>query len=173
MQLNPLFLLGLILLGLLTVPSSALAWGPNWGGGYGNMVYGHGIGYGYPGVNAYQNGYDSGQQEATYDHTNNLQYNPIGNCIPCHSQLYWNGFHQGYDQQWNSYSQEQSSTQGASINIYGNNYGTASIGQSNTQGQSLGQLPHIIGQGLCNLGFSSGCAYAQGQGQQGGYNPDP
>jgi hypothetical protein len=134
-----------------------------------------GGGYFYP--QPYSNGYSAGIADAAYDHDNNLQYNPVGQCLPCHSSLYWNGFRQGYDNQWNTYTsqdQQQKSTQGATINIYGNNYGTASIGQSNTQGQSaLSGLPHLIGQGLCHLGLSSNCAYAQGYGQSegGGYGP--
>ena len=68
----------------------------------------------------YSNGYYAGQQDAIYDHDNNLAYNPIGQCLSCHSELYWNAFHHGYEQQWNSY-QNQESTQGTSINIYGNN----------------------------------------------------
>jgi hypothetical protein len=53
-------------------------------------------------------------------------------------------------------AQEQASTQGATINIYGNNYGSASIGQSNTQGQSAtAGLPQLIG--LCHLGITQSC----------------
>jgi hypothetical protein len=122
---------------------------------------GGGGGYFYPQPGPYSNGYSAGIADAAYDHDNNLQYNPVGQCLPCHSSLYWNGFRQGYDNQWNTYTsqdQQQKSTQGATINIYGNNYGTASIGQSNTQGQSaLSGLPHLIGQGLCNLGITQSC----------------
>lgn len=64
-----------------------------------------------------------------------IEYNPIGNCLSCHSKLYWHAFHQGYDQQWNSY-QNQESTQGTSINIYGNNsyVNTAQYSGQNQQG---------------------------------------
>ena len=65
-------------------------------------------------------GYYAGQQDAIYDHDNNLAHNPVGQCLPCHSELYWSNFHAGYGHQWNSY-QAQESTQGTSINIYGNN----------------------------------------------------
>jgi hypothetical protein len=126
------------------------------------------------GGGGYQGAYYAGQQDAIYDHDNNLEYNPIEQCLSCHSELYWHAFHQGYDQQWNSYStsQQQSSTQGATINIYGNNYGSASIGQSSNQGQSassLTGLPHLIGQGLCNLGlrFTTSCQGGYGGGGYG------
>ena len=48
-------------------------------------------------------GFSDGVSDAVYDHQNNLAYNPIGSCIPCHSQDYWNNFHQGYDDKWNSF----------------------------------------------------------------------
>ena len=47
--------------------------------------------------------YCAGQQDAIYDHQNQLQYQPYGQCLPCHSQEYWNNFREGYDQQWSSY----------------------------------------------------------------------
>jgi hypothetical protein len=88
------------------------------------------------GESGYQPGaYYAGQQDAIYDHDNNLEYNPIEQCVSCHSELYWHAFHQGYDQQWLSY-QNQESTQGASINIYGNNnyVNTAQYSGQNQQG---------------------------------------
>jgi len=57
----------------------------------------------YPQSGPYENGYYAGQSDAVYDHDNNLQYNPVGQCLPCHSQLYWQGFRGGYDSEWNSY----------------------------------------------------------------------
>jgi hypothetical protein len=127
---------------------SVYAWDGGGGGG----------GYFYP--QPYSNGYSAGIADAVYDHDNNLQYNPVGQCLPCHSPQYWQNFREGYDQQWNTYTsqtQEQKSTQGASINIYGNN-NYASIGQSNNQGQSATVNPlRTLSQGLCNLGLQSSC----------------
>jgi hypothetical protein len=151
-----------VLLGLAvvtTTTSQVLALG--YWNGEGGDYWGHGVGYEnnylqqQPGPGAYSNGYSAGIADAVYDHDNNLAYNPIGQCVLCHSQDYWDNFKQGYDQQWSSYtsqSQEQSSTQGASINIYGNNYASVSIGQSNAQGQSAtAGLPQLIGQDLHRL----------------------
>jgi hypothetical protein len=110
------------ILAILLIPHNAFVWG--WGPGSGGggwlgtkSFYYHQFG---PGAGSYENGYYAGQQDAIYDHDNNLTYNPIGQCLSCHSELYWSGFHHGYDAQWNSY-QAQESTQGTSINIYGNN----------------------------------------------------
>jgi hypothetical protein len=158
--------LGLLPLALLLLPHSALAWGPEWGGGgygYGDQGYG---GVGYCGA------YCAGQADGQYDQQNNLPWNPVGQCLPCHSPDYWQNFRQGYDSVYQQ--QEQQSTQGAAINIYGNNYGTASIGQSNTQGQSMNplqQLGHVVC-GLVNCNSNQPTqAYAQ---PYGGYqNPDP
>jgi hypothetical protein len=139
--------LPLLLLGVATT-NQAFAWDGDWGS------YGE-----YP--QPYSNGYSAGIADAVYDHDNNLQYNPVGQCLSCHSEIYWDGFHHGYDTQWNTYTsqdQTQSSTQGASVNIYGNNYGTVTVGQSNTQGQSAtAGLPQLIGQGLCHLGITQSC----------------
>jgi hypothetical protein len=109
-----------------------------------------------PGPGAYSNGYSAGISDAVYDHDNNLAYNPVGQFLSCHSQVYWDGFHHGYDEnqpesnQWNSYI-SQSSTQGTSINIYGNNnyVNTAqNNGQStNPENPGIGQ-----GQGCCGWG---------------------
>jgi len=54
-----------------------------------------------------QGGYNAGLADAVYDHNNNLQYNPVGNCLSCHSQDYWNNFKQGYDTQWKTYQSSQ------------------------------------------------------------------
>jgi hypothetical protein len=43
------------------------------------------------------NGYNAGISDAVYDHNNGLAYNPVGNCLPCHSQVYWDGFRHGHD----------------------------------------------------------------------------
>ncbi|MGA9153840.1 MAG: hypothetical protein WBZ36_24940 [Candidatus Nitrosopolaris sp.] len=102
---TPMVALPLLLIGIgVGATNHALAWG-YWdgGGSYG----GHGGGYYWqqpgPGSGAYDNGYDAGISDAVYDHDNGLAYNPVGQCLPCHSQVYWNGFHHGYDTQWNSY----------------------------------------------------------------------
>src|SRR5262245_4520803 len=47
--------------------------------------------------------YNAGIADAVYDHQNNLSYHPSGNCLPCHSQEYWNNFREGYEHQWNIY----------------------------------------------------------------------
>jgi hypothetical protein len=41
--------------------------------------------------------YCAGEQDAEYDHQNQLQYQPYGQCLPCHSQEYWNNFREGYN----------------------------------------------------------------------------
>jgi hypothetical protein len=174
------FLLVALALGISASATPAWGWvgccggggegggGGNWGvwqvgqGCCGSGGYGYGYGYG--------QAYYAGQQDAQYDQQNGLAYNPVGSCVPCHSPDYWNNFRQGYDSVYQQQNQEQKSTQGAAINIYGNN-NYASIGQSNSQGQSaLSGLPHLIGQGLCNLGISQSCGYeVSGSGGQGGY----
>jgi len=83
-----------------------------------------------PGPGVYSNGFYAGQQDAIYDHDNNLVYNPVGSCIPCHSEVYWHAFHQGYDAQWNQYqSQAQNTDQRTNVNTYGNN-NYVNVGQS-------------------------------------------
>jgi hypothetical protein len=87
----------LLSLTALTTTNQALAWG---GDGYwghwneGGSCCDGGIG---------SDGYNDGIADAVYDHQNNLLYNPIGKCSPCHSQDYWNNFRQGYEHQWNTY----------------------------------------------------------------------
>jgi hypothetical protein len=66
--------------------------------------------YPQPGPGAYSNGYRAGIADAVYDHDNNLAYNPVGQCLPCHSEVYWDGFHHGYDTQWNSYQVQTQNT---------------------------------------------------------------
>lgn len=86
----------------------------------------------------------AGEQDAQFDLQNNLQYNPIGQCIPCHSDEYWTNFHEGYDHQWNTY-QSQESNQGSSINIYGNNNYVSTNRYSNQQQNPLQQLAQRLG----------------------------
>jgi hypothetical protein len=115
-----------IVLLLIHGPQAQAYWGDGFGNGWnGNGWNGNGWnGNGWNGLGGggyrYESGYQAGISDAIYDHDNNLAYNPIGQCLSCHSELYWHGFHQGYDHQWNSY-QTQESTQGTSININGNN----------------------------------------------------
>ena len=85
----------------------------------------------------------AGEQDAQYDHINNLEYQPYGSCLPCHSEEYWSNFHEGYDHKWNSY-QQQDSSQGASINIYGNNNYVNRDQYSNQQQNPLQQLTHTV-----------------------------
>lgn len=158
-----LLLLGIAGTGLGTT-NQVLAWngddwyhgccGPHWGvGDYQPSYF-----YQQPGFGGYQNGWYAGQQDAIYDHDNNLQYNPVGQCLSCHSEIYWKGFHEGYDKQWNSY---QSTNQGTSINIYGNgNY----VNTDQNSVQSSGPFPIGQGPGLCG---SFDC------GGPGGGGPDP
>jgi len=56
------------------------------------------------------NPYLAGQQDASYDHTNNLQYNPVAAC--CHSDDYDQQFAQGYNAEWNQYQ-----SQSANVNV--------------------------------------------------------
>jgi len=138
--------------------NQAFAWGPdlaNWDGGNGDSDRnGENIGIGEPpGPQSYDNGWSAGLQDAVYDHDNSLQYNPVGSCLPCHSGLFWQGFKAGYDKQWNTYTTtntEQTTSQGSSINIYGNNNYV-----STNQYSSQGNILKSIGQGLCNL--AGGC----------------
>jgi len=142
---------GLLLLGLAAT-NQAFAWG-YWNGGGSDYQPSY---YPSPGPGAYENGYSTGIADAVYDHSNGLAYNPVGQCLPCHSELYWNGFHEGYDKQWNTYNY-QSTNQGTSINIYGNgNY--VNTDQNSAQSSSPPELPAFpIKQGLCgSFGCESG-----------------
>jgi hypothetical protein len=83
--------------------------------------------------------------------------------ISCHSELYWHGFHQGYDKQWNNYNY-QSTTQGTSINIYGNN-NYVSTSQNSGQSSQQGQNPSITtdpNPGFCSLGSCGGEGEGEG-----------
>jgi hypothetical protein len=88
-------------------------------------------------------GFSDGVSDAVYDHQNNLAYNPIGSCIPCHSEDYWNNFRSGYDDKWNSF-QSQDSNQMTKININGNNNYVTTNQESNQQQSPLQQLTHTV-----------------------------
>jgi hypothetical protein len=168
------FLLGaaaaILLILLVIIPHNAFAWG--WGPGPGG--WGAGVGNGNDGwyhQGAYQNGYYAGIQDAIYDHQNNLVYTDQPSRLSCRSQLYLDGFRHGYDQQWNSY-QNQESTQGTSINIYGNN-NYVNTAQNNEQYQK-GPGPEANSDfnppGCCSNCYSSSipCGF---QPELGGPNP--
>lgn len=116
------------------LPHMAYAWGEDGGGtDYGccggqSQTYGNGCG-----------GYCAGQQDAQYDIQNNLQYQPQGQCLPCHSDGYWNNFRQGYDSYWN---QHQEQSQGSSININNSPGAYVSVNQYQQQ-NPLQQLAHL------------------------------
>ncbi len=78
-----LFLLGLPLIFLLIIPhsQSAFAWD------FGSLGLFNPTGA--------DNAYYHGQQDAQYDHTQGLVYNPYPQC--CHSQIYNDDFKNGYD----------------------------------------------------------------------------
>ena len=112
--------------------------------------------WGYPqlGPGAYENGYSAGIADAVYDHNNDLSYNPVGSCLPCHSEVYWNGFHHGYDTQWNTYQSSQQTV---------NNYVTVN-GNGNEVYLNQRQDSNQLGGGP--WGFSqSGCCGGNGPGQ--------
>jgi len=74
----PLLLLGIAGVG---TTNQVLAWnGDDWDHGCCGPHWGVGVTYFYQqsGSGAYQNGWYAGQQDAIYDHDNNLQYNPVG-----------------------------------------------------------------------------------------------
>ncbi len=133
-------MLTVILLGLTALTTNhALAW-PE-----GCDRCGENIGLGEPpGPQSYDNGWQAGLQDAIYDHDNSLSYNPVGSCYSCHSELYWSGFHGGYDQQCGSYQFQQSS-QGASINVINSPGAYVSTNQySNQQQNPLQGLGHSV-----------------------------
>jgi hypothetical protein len=151
-------------LALLLIPHNALAWdfGPwfdgfhHWGlfSNNDNYVYGQ------PG-SGYNNGYYAGQQDAIYDHDNNLVYNPYPQC--CHSELYRHMFQEGYDQQWNTYqSQEQNTNQHTNIYVNGNN-NYINTAQCSNQGQSKSpQCEQCLRSDNINDDCSNGCPWGQG-----------
>lgn len=88
-------------------------------------------------------GYCAGEADALFDVQHSMPYQPEGNCLPCHSEDYWQQFKSGYDQQWNSYYQSQESNQGSSINVYGNNNYISTTQASDQQQNPLQQLAHV------------------------------
>jgi len=178
LTLPTILLLGVAVVAAATIfadTNQVFAWGPdfpryNLGGDLGgDGRYGENIGIGEPpGPQSYDNGWSAGLQDAIYDHDNSLQYNPVGSCLPCHTEIYWHGFHAGYDKQWNSYTTntEQTTNQGSSINIYGNNN---YVSTNQYSSQSAGNILKSIGQGLCNL--AGGCG--SGSGTNAGVAPGP
>ena len=92
------------------------------------------------GPESYDNGLSAGEQEAIYDHENQIAYNPYPQS--CQSDVYQHAFHEGYSQQWNSY-QQQESTQGSSVNVVNSPGATVSVNQESSQLQNpLQQLVH-------------------------------
>jgi hypothetical protein len=92
------------------------------------------------GPGSWDNGFNSGQQQAIYDHESNVAYNPYPES--CQSDVYQHGYHEGYSQQWNSY-QQQESTQGSSVNVVNSPGATVSVNQESSQLQNpLQQLVH-------------------------------
>jgi hypothetical protein len=123
-------ILVLLLLGVGVGDKTANAWD---GGGGCNWKIG---------PDSYDNGLGAGEQEAIYDHENQISYNPYPQS--CQSDVYQNAFHQGYDQQWNSY-QSQESTQGASVNLVNSPGAYVSVDQNSEQQQNpLQQLAHTV-----------------------------
>lgn len=142
-------------IGIGNLLSTIGLWGGNGGGGSCE-----GCGQGQGGEGGYYNvGYQAGIQDAIYDHQNNLVYTGQPSCLSCHSQLYLDGFRKGYDTQWNSY-QNQESTQGTSMNIYDNN-NYVNTAQNNEQNQQ-GPNPNSDFNPPC-LGS---CEQGQGQGSK-------
>jgi len=85
------------------------------------------------GPDSYDNGLGAGEQEAIYDHENQIAYNPYPQS--CQSDVYQHAFHEGYDRQWNSY-QSQESTQGASVNVVNSPGAYVSVNQNSEQQQN-------------------------------------
>jgi len=99
--------------------------------------------------------YSAGISDAIYDHQNGLSYNPIGNCLSCHSPDYWNNFRQGYQQQWDTYQNTQQTV---------NNYVTVN-GNGNDVRLNNGQTSDQLG--------SSGPNFQQPEGSRNGPDGDP
>ena len=95
-------------------------------------------------------GYNAGIADAIYDHQNGLAYNPIGNCLSCHSPDYWNNFRQGYQHQWDNYQNTQQTV---------NNYVTVN-GNGNDVRLDNGQSSDQLG--------SSGPSFQQPEGSWNG-----
>jgi hypothetical protein len=146
----------------LTTTNQAFAWAD--GGGYDNQGWNGGcVGYSCSGGGGvYENGYNAGISDAVYDHENGLAYNPVGNCLPCHSQEYWDNFSQGYEHQWNTYqSTHQTVNNYVTVNGNGND-----VNINNRQNSDLSnQEPSWNGENQ-----PQGCC---GYGSESGENPDP
>jgi hypothetical protein len=126
MKENKLFLAPLLL--LTAIPAAQGAHAQEWGY-YGGWDCGHcwnGCNDDFSGSSdfgisssSFQSGLNHGIADAQYDHANNLNYNNDGQC--CHTPAYWNGFHQGYDREWNNYaSSHQTVNNYVTINGNGN-----------------------------------------------------
>ena len=111
--------------------------------------------------------YCQGQRDAIYDHDNGYQYNPVGQCIPCHSEFYWHNFHQGYDAQWSQY-QSQNTEQ--NTNVYVNNSPGAYVNTAQNSNQEQGQSqeqgpswtnPQCLNTDNVNGVCSNGCPWGQ------------
>ena len=140
-----LILAALPLLTSLTITNQALAWG---GDGYWGHWNEGGSCCGDPGIGS--DGYSAGIADAVYDHQNGLTYNPIGNCLSCHSADYWNNFRQGYQHQWDTYQNTQQTI---------NNYVTVN-GNGNDVRLNNGQSSDQLG--------SSGPSFQQPEGSWNG-----
>jgi hypothetical protein len=168
-----------VLLLMGAASNSAFAWGPPTYGPYGG-IYGwhhywgwHHFGCGWGGGNGCGSpcAYSYCGSPSPCDNNCFVNSGDCGSCGgnwadgcgTCGEGYYPSGLPNSYNQQQ---EQEQSTQQNAQVNVYGHNLGTISVGQSSGQ-SALAGLPHLIGQGLCNLGIS--CAYAQQQ--QGSYGP--
>ena len=91
------------------------------------------------------------------DHDYDFAYNPVGQCLPSRSEVYWDGFHHGYDTQWNTYQSTQQTV---------NNYVTVN-GDGNYVNLNQRQDSDQLGGGPCfNGGYegSTGCCYGNGPG---------
>ena len=115
------------------------------------------------GPDSYDNGLSAGEQEAIYDHENQIAY--IQYPQSCQIDVYQHAFHEGYDQQWNSY-QSQESNQGASVNVVNSPGTTVSVNQeSNQQQNPLQQLGHVVcGLLNCNQASQPQCYNNCGEG---------
>jgi hypothetical protein len=124
------------LLTTLTITNQALAWGSD--GYWGHWNEG-GSCCGDTGIGS--DGYNAGIADAVYDHQNGLAYNPIGNCLLCHSPDYWNNFRQGYQHQWDTYQNTQQTINNY-VTVNGNGNDVNINNRQNSDQSSLnGQQP--------------------------------
>jgi hypothetical protein len=170
---NKFLLAGLVpLVILLAVPHSQSAFAWDFGSLFnGFQGQGQDQGLHHWGFNNYgQSGcgaYCQGEQDAQYDHTQGLVYNPYPQC--CHSQIYNDDFRKGYDQQWNTYqSQEQQTDQRSNIYINNSPGAYVNTAQSSNQGQgpswtsSSPQCQQCLNTDNVNGDCSNGCPWEQG-----------